>query len=138
MPRVSRVSRRRYAQDLREVGQLVTFLIDPVDSNTSTDTPLDPTISNEAIDVSTAQKVNLYAKVAWHKLNDIKYQESGKTIFREASVTTSVHVMAILQKCFAIQMSDGSILRKDSENLSETATEYTIVCSGYMRVNQEA
>jgi hypothetical protein len=136
MPHIGRTAQRKYAKELREVGELVTVLIDPNAGSTSTAIPYDAVAGNESIDITTAKKVQLYAKVAFHKLADVKFEEAGKAVFSEITVTTTSQLSIYLQQCFAVQLSDGSVLRKNSENIGETRAVYTIICSGYINVNQ--
>ena len=136
MPHVTRQSQRSQARYMRDTGEQVILLVNPNPPDDSAATPFDPTISNEAIDVSTATQVPIYAKIKWHDLGELKFQEGGRTIFRKADIETTSQWSSYLFECFAVLMEDGSILRKESQNLSETQAIYTITVSGYIQVPQ--
>ncbi len=133
---IRRTAQRLYARELREVGELITVLIDPNAGSSSTAVPYDAVVANEAIDITLATRVPLYAKIAFHQLAEVKFEEAGKAVFSQITITTTSQLSIYLQRCFAVQLTDGSILRKKSENISETRAVYTIVCEGYVGVQQ--
>lgn len=136
MPHVGRTAQREQARDMREVGEQVILLINPSDNNSTTSTPFSLTAANQAINVMTATRVPIYAKVKFVELGDIKFEEGGKAVFRRVTVTTTSQWLKVLTRCFAVELDDGSVLRKESANLSETQAIYTITCSGYVDVPQ--
>lgn len=136
MGRLTRTGMRLAARTLRTVGEQVILLVNPTDSNSSTTTPLDPTIANESINYSLCTKIVCYAKVTYHKLGEINYQEGGRAVFRKADIETTAEWAGPLQQCCAVQLMDGSILRKESDNISETRALYTITCSGMVGIPQ--
>lgn len=135
MPKITRVSLRGQAKIMRQTGERIILLINP-SSSSSTSTPLDPTIANEAVNVNDAIKVPIYAKVTYRKFADIAYQEGGKGIMRKADIETTSEWQKKLQQCYGIQLLDGSILLKESENWSESEAIYYITVSGYIHVDQ--
>jgi hypothetical protein len=135
MPHVGRTAQRSQARYMRESGEQVTLLVGP-QGGTSTSTPFSLTTANESVDIATAQRVLIYAKVKFIELGDVKYQEGGKAVFRKCLIETTSEWVTPLQQCFAVMLDDGSVLRKECENLSETQAIYCITCSGYVGISQ--
>lgn len=135
MPKITRVSQRLQAKLMRQVGERILLLTNPAET-ISTNTPLDPTASNESINVNNAIKTPIYAKVTYHKLADITFQEGGKGVLRKADIETTSQWQKQLQQCYGVQLNDGSILMKVSENWSETRAIYYITVSGYVNLNE--
>ena len=137
MPRATRVAQRSEAKVMRELGEQVILLLPQTALGPlPTDTPVDIVGANTAFDLTAATRIPIFAFVKFHKISDIKYEQAGRAIFRTADIETTTEWADYVDVCYAVQISDGSILRKESANLSDTQTAYIMTCSGYVKTPQ--
>lgn len=136
MPHSTRAGLRGESHILRDNGEIVTLLMSSIDKNARTSTPLDLVQSNSSVDLSTCIRKNIYAHVRWKTMDNLKFEEGGREITREAEVETTVSWSPYLVRTLAVQLADGSILRKKADKISETDSVYTMTVEGYANVPQ--
>jgi hypothetical protein len=124
---------RRQAKSLRESGEQVMLLI-PVEAVDSYATPDDIVASNNSLDLSSVTRYPIYASLKWHDLGDFKYEAGGRAVFRKADVETTSEYRTFLAKCVGVELEGGYIMRKSSENLSQTNAVFTLTVEGYVNI----
>lgn len=126
---------RDAARVMRESGERVILIMSAQGDAKSTDVAYDPVADNSAIDYSTAVKKPVYGHIKWHDLGDIKYEAGGKATMSKADIEFSAAWTPYLKTTVAVQLEDGSLLRKCAEKLGETKAIYTLVVEGYIGNN---
>lgn len=131
MPFRSRTSMRQQAKIIRAIGETVWLRT----STAPTDTRQTPMsiVAADAPDPTEYTETAIYAYVQWGNDN-VVYDETGHVHNVEAIVTATAQWMNAMRKCFAVRFSDGTVLRKTDELLSDERTSFAIKCVGEANV----
>jgi hypothetical protein len=115
----------------RSLGETV-WLLTSTKNTSDRSTPFD-TVESDRPDLSADKVTAIYAVVTWDT-DKVAYDEVGHLHNVGANVSSTVGSMKAMQNCYAVRFSDGSVLKKTSEKLSDERTSYIIHVSGQANV----
>jgi len=131
MPHHGRNEMRQQAKTIRQIGETVWLRTSTRDY--SSRAGVWDIVANDAPDPTEYTEMAIYAYVQW-SADGVSYDETGHAHNLSAIVTANIQYMPYMQKCFAVRFSDGSILRKNDEALSDERTAYAIHVTGEANV----
>lgn len=123
---------REQAKIMRQIGETVWLLISTRNVS-DRDTPLDIVAVDAPPQTDTI--VPIYAYVEWNT-DEVSYDEAGHAKNLHATVTANVQYMHPMQACYAVKFSDGSVLEKTAEMLSDMRTSFAIHVSGMANIQE--
>lgn len=136
MPRNSRQMMLGAAKVIRAEGESVTLLTSTATPDTSDATPYSASTYQQEPLTDTYSTLVIYARVTYIPSETITYDEGGRETNRRIKVEAPINLQPQMHKAFAVQIQDGTILRKMGEQISEGRDMFVIECQGELRVAQ--
>jgi len=136
MPRNSRYAMLGAAKTIRFQGETVTLLTPATAPDSSDATPFSATDYQAPPDLSTYKKTVVYAKVTYLPSETVTYDEGGRETNRRVKIEVPIDLEAQMHSAFAVQLQDGTVLRKVQEQISEGRDMFIVECQGEMKVAQ--
>ena len=139
MPAGQRSRLKGQALITRAMGQTVKLHIRTASSTVGIN-PLDAVALQSPPSPDNDLVVPVYAIVRFHKTDDFTYDLGGRINNRKATVElTSMYQTNgtdQIDKLYAIELNDGSLLGVKSKNLSDGGQSYALECEGWTGIRQ--
>ena len=137
MPLNQRKQMRQQARMIRAQGETVIFLT-PADAAAPAlvnGVPLSITQAQAPQPLADYTQTPMYVKVT-RKPSTVSFDEGGRTTYTEADIEVPFDAKNLIQSSVAVQLNDGSVLRKESVTLSEDQTHFVMRVQGAYKVAQ--
>ena len=118
---------------MREEGETIVVYTSNEDLSDDA-TPLSIVSSEAPPDLSLDSQIALYARVTWTQSDKTTWGVAGRVKNRACTIEASIEAQNFLANCRAIRVSDGTLMRKVAERVSDDQITYRVECEGYLGV----